>query len=109
MRPAAITEVAGPQIEAATPRQYRSLLRAGMYHLPSATLIFFPQGRVITGPQASRVVSSGRLSQSRPVLAFAYDATYEARERLSASSVELHTLRDFGWSDQRYHEIRTLR
>ena len=99
--------IAGNSIEAALPPQLsasplaQNVSRRAVAHVHRLP----PQQRVITLAIANRAVERLGTPDTTPVIAFAHDATSEARECLANSDVQLLTKRDFGWSDRRYHAI----
>jgi hypothetical protein len=98
-------DVVGSGIEAALPAIYRPLLLPKMFRAKSAHVILFPQQRVVTSSMADRAVKQLGSPNGTPCIAFAHDATSEARECLLAANVQLLTTRDYGWSDARYQAI----
>ncbi len=77
-----------------------------MLHLREVCLILFAQARVVTSTTVARTLMDLGEVGGLPCIAFANDATSEAREALVAAKVSLLTLRDFGWNDESYNRVR---
>jgi hypothetical protein len=77
-----------------------------MLQLPAVHVVFFPQSRVAVSSSVARALKRLGSLEGLPCIAFAPDATAEARALLAASGIQLLTLRDFGWTDERYNRVR---
>jgi len=97
--------VVGAGIDQAVPKRYRGMADASIRGGARLTVLSFSDDHVVTANDVARVIR--RLGRSEdPIVAFAGDATEEAKGALRAIGAVILTLRSFGWTDETYRRIR---
>jgi hypothetical protein len=105
MRVRILRGIAGSAVDDALPARYRGLADSSARRHRQLTVLLFPDRHVATSADAARAL--GRLDADREAtVAFMRDATVEALNAFQAAAVRTFTLRSFGWTDERYANVR---